>query len=50
MTLAISSYTASNATGLGKVAMALALHTGRSGLTPNDLDWGTVALLDRQDP
>ncbi len=42
MTLAISSYTASNATGLGKVAMALALHTGRSGLTPNDLDWAPL--------
>ena len=41
-TLAISSYTTSNATGLGKAATVLALHEGRSGLAPNDLDWAPL--------
>lgn len=54
--LAISSYTTSNATGLGKAATAHALHTGRSGLAPNDLDWaplpcwiGRIRDLDARD-
>ena len=41
-TLAISSYTTSNATGLGKASTALALYEGRSGLAPNDLDWAPL--------
>ncbi len=40
--LAISSYTTSNAIGLGRAATALALHEGRSGLAPNDLDWAPL--------
>ena len=54
--LAISSYTTSNAAGIGKAATALALREGRSGLAPNDLDWaplpcwiGRVAGLDGDD-
>ncbi len=41
-TLAISAYTASSAAGVGKAAVARALHEGRSGLTPNDLDWAPL--------
>ena len=40
--LAISAYTTSSAAGVGKGAVALALHEGRSGLTPNDLDWAPL--------
>ena len=40
--LAISSYTTSNAAGIGNAAMALALRAGRSGLAPNNLDWAPL--------
>ena len=41
-TLAISSYTSSNAAGIGKLATARALREGRTGLVPNDLDWAPL--------
>ena len=39
---AISAYTTSSAAGVGKAAVARALREGRSGLTPNDLDWAPL--------
>jgi 3-oxoacyl-[acyl-carrier-protein] synthase I len=48
--LAISSYTTSNAAGIGKVATALALREGRSGLAPNDLDWAPLPCWIGQIP
>ena len=40
--LAISSYTTSNAAGIGNAATLRALREGRSGLAPNDLDWAPL--------
>ena len=40
--LAISAYTTSSAAGVGNTAVAIALRAGRSGLTPNDLDWAPL--------
>ena len=48
--LAISSYTSSNAAGIGNVATALALRTGRSGLAANDLDWAPLPCWIGQIP
>ena len=54
--IAISSYTTSNAAGIGNAATAHALREGRSGLVPNDLEWaplpcwiGRIADLDIDD-
>ena len=49
-TLAISSYTTSNAAGIGKAATAHALREGRSGLVPNDLDWAPLPCWIGQIP
>ena len=40
--LAISAFTTTSAAGIGKPATASALHEGRTGLAPNDLDWAPL--------